>query len=80
MPEDFLEINRYFALITYMYCNMIGMIGQHDWPIEQCLLNRVSLGGKTKSPYLDLFIHWLIKKITNTLIPKPFFKVIRKSL
>ena len=40
---------------------------QHDWPIEQCLLHvRVFFGGKTKSPCFDLFIHWLMKQMTNT--------------
>ena len=40
---------------------------QHDWPIEQCLLHiRVFVVGKTKSSCCDLFIHWLIKEITNT--------------
>ena len=43
------------------------VILQHNWPIEQCLLHiRVFFGGKTKSPCFDLFIHWLIKQITNT--------------
>ena len=43
------------------------IIPQHDWQIEQCLLYiRVFFGGKTKSPCFDLFIHWLIKQITNT--------------
>ena len=43
------------------------VILQHDWPIEQCLLHiKVFFGGKTKSPCFDLFIHWLIKQITNT--------------
>ena len=43
------------------------VILEHDWPIEQCLLHiRVFFGGKTKSPCFDLFIHWLIKQITNT--------------
>ena len=38
------------------------VILQHDWLIEQCLLHiRVS-----KRPCFDLFIHWLIKQITNT--------------
>ena len=56
MPENFLEINRYFDVIL-----------QHDWPFEQCLLHiRVFSGGKTKRPWFDLFIHWLIKQITNT--------------
>ena len=40
---------------------------QHHWPIEGCPLHiRVFFGGKTKSPYFDLFIHWLIKQIMNT--------------
>ena len=43
------------------------VILQHDWPIEQCLLHiRVFFGGKTKRPCFDLFIHWLIKQITNS--------------
>ena len=45
-----------------------------------CLLHiRVFFGGKTKSPWFDLFIHWLIKQKTNTY-RNHFFKVIRKSL
>ena len=40
---------------------------QHDWPIEQFLLHiRVFFGRKMKSPCFNLFIHWLIKQITNT--------------
>ena len=47
--------------------NRFDVILQHDWSIEQCLLHiRVFFGGKTKSPCFDLFIHWLIKQITNT--------------
>ena len=43
------------------------VILQHDWPIKQCRLHiRVFFGGKTKRPCFDLFIHWLIKQITNT--------------
>ena len=39
----------------------------HDWPVEQRLLHmRVFFGGKTKRPCFDLFIHGLIKQITNT--------------
>ena len=45
----------------------LDVILQHDWPIEQCLLHiRVFFGGKTKRPCFDLFMHWLIKQITNT--------------
>ena len=47
--------------------NCFDVILQHDWSIEQCLLHiRVFFGGKTKRPCFDLFIHWLIKQITNT--------------
>ena len=43
------------------------VILQRDWPIEQCLLHiRVFFGEKTKRPCFDLFIHSLIKQITNT--------------
>ena len=46
---------------------VIAVIPQHDWPIEQCLLHiKVFFGGKTKRPCFDLFIHLLIKQITNT--------------
>ena len=45
----------------------LDVILQQDWPIEQCLLHiRDFFGGKTKGPCFDLFIHWLIKQITNT--------------
>ena len=33
IPENFLEINRYFALTSS--CNQL----QYDWPIDQCLLH-----------------------------------------
>ena len=47
MPENFLEINRYFALTSY--CNQL----QHDWPIDQCLLHiRFFLAGKRKGHVL----------------------------
>ena len=43
------------------------VILQHDWPIEQCLLyTRVFFDRKTQRPCFDLFMHWLIKQITNT--------------
>ena len=54
----------------------IDVILQHDRPIEQCLLHiRVFFGGKTQSPCFDLFIF-----SNDENLPKPFFKVIRKSL
>ena len=56
-----LELSRNQSILRF------DVILQHDWPIEQCLLHiRVFFGGKTKSPCFDLFIHWLIKQITNT--------------
>ena len=58
MPE---ELSRNQSILRF------DVILQHDWPIEQCLLHmRVFFGGKTKSLCFDLFIHWLIKQITNT--------------
>ena len=47
--------------------NCFDVILQQDWSIEQCLLHiRVFFGGKTRRPWFDLSIHWLIKQITNT--------------
>ena len=54
MPKNFLEINQYFALTSY--CNTIGQ-SNNAFSI---------LGRKMKSPCFDLFIHRLIKQITNT--------------
>ena len=54
MPENFLEINRYFALTSS--CNTIGQSN-----------NAFSIfRGKTKRLCFDHFIHWLIKQQTNT--------------
>ena len=65
MPE---ELSRNQSKLRF------DVILQHDWAIEQCLLHiRVFLGGKTKSPCVDLFIHWLRKQITNTY-RKHFYK------
>ena len=51
--NKFLEINRYFALTSC--CNTIGQSN-----------NAFSILGKTKSPCVDLFIHWLIT-LTKTI-------------
>ena len=59
MPKKFLEINRYFTLTSYMYCNTIGQ-SNNAFSILRFF------GGKTKRPCLDLFIHWQIKQTTNT--------------
>ena len=69
-PKNFLEINRYFTLTSYL-----NTIGQSNNALS---ILGFFLAGK-QSPCFDLFIHWLINQITNTL-PKPVFKVIRKSL
>ena len=61
MPENFLEINWYFALTSY--CNTIG---------------------QSNNAFSILGFSLLVKRRGNVLIfehlPKPFFKVIRKSL
>ena len=63
------ELARNHSIIRF------DVILQHDWPIEQWLLHiRVFFSGKTKSPCFDL------SKTTNEHVPKPFFKVIWKSL
>ena len=63
IPENFLEINRYFALTSYS-----NTIGQSN--------NTFSILGfsflflfffSLKSPCFDLFIRWLIKQTTNTI-------------
>ena len=55
------ELSRNQSILRF------DVILQHDWPIEQYLVHiRVFFGGKTKSPCFDLFIHWLIKQMTNT--------------
>ena len=56
MPVNFLRMNRYFA-----WSHTATRLA------NRCLLHiRVFFGGKSKSPCFDLFIHWLIKQITNT--------------
>ena len=55
MPENFLEINGYFALTSN--CNTIGP-SNNAFPILG-----FSLAGKRRD---HVFIHWLIKQITNT--------------
>ena len=57
MPKNFLEINRYFALTSYS-----NTIGQSNNAVS---FLGFSLAGKRRD-HVDLFIHWLIKQITNT--------------
>ena len=54
MSENFLEINRYFALASY--CNKIGQ------SINGFSLLGLSLAGKRRDPVLI----WLKKQVTNT--------------
>ena len=58
MPENFLEINRYFALTSY--CHTI------DQSNDAFSILGFSLAGKRRGPVLIFFIHWLIKQIRNT--------------
>ena len=58
IPENFLEINRYFALTSYR--NTIGQL------INASSLLRFSLTGKWRGHFFYLFIYELIKQITNT--------------
>ena len=69
IPENFLEINRYFALTSY--CNTIGQLN-----------NAFSILGffGAKRRVHVLFLSSLDDKTNNEHFPKPFFKIIRKSL
>ena len=58
MLENFLEINRYFALTSYW-----NTIGQSNNAFS---ILGFSLAGKRRGHAFDLFIHWLIKQITDT--------------
>ena len=73
VAESFLEINRYFAMTSYGntidQSNNAFSISTSSPGLfrgRSCLHIRVFFGGKTKRPRFDLFIHWLIKQITNT--------------
>ena len=70
MPENFLQINRYFTLMSYY--NTIGQ--SNNASLHQGFLwrkNEVAMFGS---------FHSLADTINNEHSPKPFFKVIRKSL
>ena len=58
MPENILEINRYFALTSY--CDTFGQSN------NAFSILGVFFGEKTKRPCFHLIIYWLIKQITNT--------------
>ena len=73
MPENFLEINRYFALTSY--CNQL----QHDWPIANAFSILVFFWRENEKAMFWSF-HPLADKTNNEQLLKPFFKVMRKSL
>ena len=66
MPENFLEINRYFTLTSY--CNTIGQSN------NAFSLLGFSLAGKRRVHVSIFFIRWLIKQITN-----PYWNYFSKS-
>ena len=70
MPENFLEINWYFAFMSY--CNTIGQLNNAFYILG------FSLAEKQRGHVLTF--HPLADKTNNKHLPKPFFKVIRKSL
>ena len=72
MPKNFLEINRYFALTSY--CNTIGQSN------NAFSILGFSLAGKRRGHVWSLIFRPLADKSNNEYLPKPFFKVIRKSL
>ena len=69
MPENFLEINQYFALTSY--CNTIGQSN------NAFSILGFSLAGKRTGHFLSF--HPLADKTNNEHLLKPFFKVIQKS-
>ena len=66
MPENFLEINRYFTLTSY--CNTIGQSN------NAFSLLGFSLAGKRRVHVSIFFIRWPIKQITN-----PYWNYFSKS-
>ena len=70
-PENFLEINRYFALTSY--CHTIGQSN-----------NAFSILGFSSAGNEESILFWsfhpLADKTNSEHSPKPFFKVIWKSL
>ena len=68
--KNFLEINRYFALLSY--CNTIGLSN------NVFSIFGFSLAGKRRVHVWSF--HSLADKTNSEHLPKPFLKVIRKSL
>ena len=59
MPENFLEINRYFALTSY--CKTIGQSNNASSILGFSLVRKRRVHALIFPP-----IHWLIKQVTNT--------------
>ena len=70
MPENFLETNQYFALTSY--CNTIGQ-SNHAFSI-------LGFFWRENKEAMFWSFHPLADKTNNEHLPRPFFKVIRKSL
>ena len=70
MPENFLEINRYFALTSY--CNTIGQSNNSFSILWFSLAEKQRVHVWSFYPLADI--------TNNEHLPKLFFKVLRKSL
>ena len=70
MPENFLGINQYFALTSYCHRN-----GQSNKAFSQ-----LGFFWQENEEAMFCSFHPLADKTNNEHLPKPFFKVIQKSL
>ena len=70
MPENFLEINRYFALTSC--CNTIGQSN------NAFSILGFSLAGNEEAIFL--IFNPMADRANNEHLPKPFFKIIRNSI
>ena len=70
MPENFPEIKRYFALTSY--CNRIGKPNN--------AFSTLGILWRENKDSIFWSFHPLADKTNNEHFPKPYFKVIRKSL
>ena len=73
LPENFLEINQYFALTPYCsHCNTIGQLNN--------VFTILGISWRENEESMFWSFHPLADKTSNKHLPKPLFKVIRKSL
>ena len=70
IPENFLEVNRYFTLTSY--CNTIGQSNN--------AFSILGFSWRENEESMFWSFHSLADKTNNEHLPKPFFKVIRESL